>query len=73
MGCVRRASDAYQNTMGGTSAGTVMASSVPAWFDVSSVNTATSAAFTACAIASSAAAVSASRRRYVRANTRSRS
>jgi hypothetical protein len=57
MGRVRRASDANQKTMGGTSAGTVSARRRPACADVSSVNTATSAAFTAWAIARSDAAV----------------
>ena len=63
MGRVRRRSDAYQSSIGSVRAGTVSASIAPDWRDVSSVNTEISAAFTACATASSAHAVWHSQRR----------
>ena len=57
MGLVRLTSDRYQSPIGTISAGTVSASSVPDCAEVMSVNTAISAAFTACAAASSAEAL----------------
>ena len=54
---MRRRSDPYQISIGISSAGTVSASSVPDWADVSSVNTAIRAALTAWATARSMPAV----------------